>query len=115
MYVKWEKRCPRNELNGRSINLRAVLVDSSQKNGSAEQKVVDSLGEINEKFLSSNVQNMRAFHQGLFWVAVDRKLDHLKLDARIRNRIETVISQTVSRPDKDWALWGVTCIPVFDP
>ena len=58
---------------------------------------------------------MRAFHQGLFWAAVDRKLDHLKLDGGLRSRIEAVIAKTVSRPDEDWALWGVTCIPIFDP
>jgi hypothetical protein len=29
-------------------------------------------------------------------------------------KIEAVLLKTVSRPDKDWALWGVTCIPVFD-
>jgi hypothetical protein len=115
MQVKWEKRCRKNGLNGKAINLRAVLVETCPNNGSTEDSVVDSLGEINEKFLSTNVKNMRVFHQGLFWAAVDRKLDHLKLDARTRNRIEAVISQTVSRPDQDWALWGVTCIPVFDP
>ena len=115
MLVKWEKRCRKNGLNGKSVNLRAVLVEGLQQNGNTEHSVVKSLGEINEKFLSTNVKNMRMFHQGLFWSAVDRKLDQLQLDARMRNRIEAVISQTVSRPDKDWALWGVTCIPVFDP
>jgi hypothetical protein len=115
MHVKWQKRILKNGLNGKSVNLRAVLVEKCQNNGSTEQRIVGSLGDINEKFLSTNVQNMRAFHQGLFWVAVDRKLDHLKLDARLRNEIEAVILKTVSRPDKDWALWGVTCIPKFDP
>ena len=115
MHVKWEKRSLKNGFNGKTINLRVVLVQSCQNNGNTEQRIVDSLGDINEKFLSTNVQNMRAFHQGLFWVAVDRKLDHLNLDARLRNEIEAVILNTVSRPDKDWALWGVTCIPRFDP
>jgi len=90
-------------------------VESCQNNGNTKQRIVDNLGEIDEKFLSTNVRNMRAFHQGLFWVAVDKKLDHLKLGARLRNKIEAVILETVSRPDKDWALWGVTCIPRFDP
>ena len=115
MQVKWEKRSLKTGLNRESINLRAVLVENFQNNGNTEQRIFDSLGDINEKFLSTNVQNMRAFHQGLFWVAVDRKLDHLKLDARLRNKIEATILKTVSRPDKDWALWGVTCIPIFDP
>ena len=114
MHVKWEKRSLKKGLNRKSINLRAVLVESCQNNGNTKQRIVDNLGDIDEKFLSTNVQNMRAFHQGLFWVVVDKKLDHLNLDARLRNKIEAVILKTVSRPDKDWALWGVTCIPVFD-
>jgi hypothetical protein len=57
---------------------------------------------------------MRAFHQELFWVAVDKKLDQLNLDAELRNKIEADIIKTVSRPGDDWALWGVTCIPVLD-
>ena len=115
MHVKWEKRSLKNGLNGNTNNLSAVLVESRQNNGNTEQRIVGRLGDISEKFLATNVQNMRAFHQGLFWVAVDRKLDQLKLDARLRNEIEAVILKTVSRPDKDWALWGVTCIPKFDP
>ena len=67
MHVKWEKRCLKNGLNGNSINLRAVLVDNRQTNGSTEPRIIGRLGDINEKFLASNVQNMRAFHQGLFW------------------------------------------------
>jgi len=115
MQVKWEKRNLNKGLNRKSINLRAVLLESCPNNGNTKPRIVDNLGDIDEKFLSTNVQNMRAFHQGLFWVAVDKKLDRLKLDARLRNKIEAVILKTVSRPDKDWALWGVTCIPIFDP
>lgn len=115
MHVKWEKQRQKNRLNDKSMNLSAVLVETFQSNGTTEQRIVGSLGDINEKFLATNVQNMRAFHQGLFWAAVDRKLDDLKLDARLRDEIEAFILKTVSRPDKDWALWGVTCIPKFDP
>jgi hypothetical protein len=46
---------------------------------------------------------------------VDKKLDRLGLDSHQRNRIEADIAQRVSRPDEDWELWGVTCIPRFDP
>ena len=115
MYVKWEKRNPKNRLNSSSSNLEAVLVEKYQDNGTIKLRVIEHLGSIEEKFLATKVSNMRAFHQGLFWVAVDKKLDHLKLDAQLRNRIEADISTTVLRPAEDWALWGVTCIPKFDP
>lgn len=115
MRVMWEKRSLKCGMNGKSLNLRALLVQDYQENGDTKQRIIDDLGSIDEKFLYSKVQNMRAFHQGLFWVAVDKKLNHLKLGAGLRNKIEADILKTVSRPDEDWALWAVTCIPVFDP
>jgi len=114
MQVKWEKHSPQNGANGKGINLEALLIESNQDNGSAEHKMIAHLGTIKEKFLASNVSNMREFHIGLFWSAVDKKLDRLRLDPRQRNRIEADICQRVSRPHQDWALWGVTCIPRFD-
>ena len=115
MKVQWKRRRSDNEFNGNTLNLEAVLVESYQDNGNTSQRVVVRLGCIREKFLTTKVRNMREFHQGLFWLAVDRQLDHLKLDSAVRNQIETEILKTVSRPDKDWELWGVTCIPRFDP
>jgi hypothetical protein len=115
MHVKWEKQSPQNEVNVNGINLEALLVESYQDNGSVKHRLIDYLGAIEERFLASKVRNMREFHQGLFWTAVDKKLDCLRLDPRQRERIEADISQMVSRPDEDWALWGVTCIPRFDP
>ncbi len=115
MLVKWEKRRPQYGANGKSINLSALLVEPYQDNGSASSRLIEHLGSIEEKYLASKVRNMRQFHQGLFWSAVDKKLDRLGLDSHQRSRIEADIAQTVSRPDEDWALWGVTCIPRFDP
>jgi hypothetical protein len=115
MKVQWERRRPDNEFNGNALNLEAVLVESYQENGNISQRVVAHLGCIGEKFLTTKVRNMREFHKGLFWVAVDSQLDHLKLGSALRSQIEAEILTTVSRPDEDWALWGVTCIPRFDP
>ena len=115
MHVKWEKQSPQNGVNVKGINLEALLVESYQDNGSVKHRLIERLGAIEEKFLASKVRNMREFHQGLFWTVVDKKLDRLRLDPPQRDRIEADISQMVSRPDEDWALWGVTCIPRFDP
>jgi len=115
MHVMWEKHGPPNGINGKGNNLEALLVESYQDNGSVKHRMIENLGAIKEKFLASKVTNMREFHQGLFWTAVDKKLDRLRLDPRQRDRVEADISQMVSRPDEDWALWGVTCIPRFDP
>ena len=115
MHVKWEKQSPPIGVNRKGMNLEALLVESFQDNGSIKHRMVEHLGAIEEKFLASKVRNMREFHQGLFWTVVDKKLDLLGLDPHQRTRIEADISQMVSRPDEDWALWGVTCIPRFDP
>jgi hypothetical protein len=115
MHVKWKKQRPQNAINVKGINLEVLLVESYQDNGSVEHRLIEYLGTIEERFLASKVRNMREFHQGLFWTAVDKKLGRLRLDPRQRERIEADISQLVSRPDEDWALWGVTCNPRFDP
>ncbi len=115
MYVDWQRRRLKNELNSNSFNLNAVLVEPYQDQGKTRQKIIEHLGSIGEKFLITRVGNMRAFHQGIFWVTVDKKLEQLNLDSKLINRIEADILKTVSRPDDDWALWGVTCILRFDP
>ena len=114
MHVKWEKRSPQSGVNGKGINLEALLVDTYPGKGPVKLRQIEHLGSIQEKFLASKVRNMREFHQGLFWASVDRKLDHLKLTPSLRRRVEADLSEMVSRPGEDWALWGVTCIPSFD-
>jgi hypothetical protein len=109
------KKSPQNGVTVKNINLEALLVESYQDNGSVKLRLIEHLGAIREKYLASKVRNMREFHQGLFWTVVDKKLDRLRLDPRQRDRVEADISQMVLRPDQDWALWGVTCIPRFDP
>ncbi len=99
MHVKWEKQSPQNGVIKKGINLEALLVESYQDNGSVKHRLIEYLGAIEEKFLASRVRNMREFHQGLFWTAVDKKLDCLRLDPRQRERIEVDISQMVSRPE----------------
>ena len=114
MHVKWETHNPSKVINGQGKNLKVSLVKTHQENSSAKPQLIEHLGVIEEKFLISNVRNMREFHQGLFWATVDKNLDRLSLDPHHRKRIEADIAQTVSRPNEDWALWGVTCIPRFD-
>ena len=114
MQVKWEKRSPPDQCRGGRASLNAMLVEPNPGHDSNQYRIVEHLGAIEEKFLDTKVCNMREFHQGLFWTVVDRKLDRLGLDAHQRNSIEAEIAQIVARPDEDWALWGVTCIPRFD-
>jgi hypothetical protein len=115
MHVMWEKCRPPNGVNGQAINLEALLFESHQGNGSLKPRLIAHLGTIGEKYLASKVRNMREFHQGLFWTVVDQNLDRLGLDPHQRDQIEADISRMVSRPHQDWELWGVTCIPRFDP
>ncbi len=115
MDVSWERKKIKNGTNGSRFNLIAVLVGNQKQEGDAKSSFSTQLGTIGEKFLNSKARDMRAFHQGLFWVQVDRKLNGLALKPQQRQKIETIISETVPRPDQDWALWSVTCIPRYDP
>jgi len=115
MDVCWQRKRIKNGTNGSGFNLVAVLVGNHQTEGSTEDNHATQLGIIGERFLHSRACDMRAFHQGLFWLHVDKKLNHLNLNAEERKRIELKISETVPRPGQDWALWSVTCIPRYDP
>ena len=115
MDVNWKRKNNINGKNGRSVNLVAELVGDDQKAGNGGRNFTTQLGSIAEKFLNSKARDMRAFHQGLFWMRVDQKLNHIILKPKERQKIESIISETVPRPDKDWALWSVTCIPRWDP
>ncbi|UCE54099.1 MAG: hypothetical protein JSV31_01250 [Desulfobacterales bacterium] len=115
MYVRWQRQKLKSGLNGTSINLVALLVGNYRKKGQPQEKCLEELGTIKEHFLTTKAKDTRAFHQGLFWVVVDKKLDHLGLNPVVRKRIEAEILETVPRPNDDWALWAVTCIPQYDP
>ncbi len=109
MKVKWEQRD--SEVNSRHICLHAVLVDRRVDDS---EKEIDRLGSIEKRYLSVNIPCTREFHQGLFWMGVDKKLNRLGLNQETRLAIELQIAETVPRPGANWALWGVTCIPRYD-
>jgi hypothetical protein len=114
MDVRWEKQIVEAGKNGRGRSLVAVLVEDYQEGEKTKIRFTEPLGSIKEQILNSKARDMRAFHQGLFWAHVDKKLDHLTLKPEERKKIESKISETVSRPNGDWALWSVTCIPRYD-
>ena len=115
MDVRWERQRIHPGKNGRGIDLVAVLVGDPHIEGKSEERFCEPLGVIGERFLHSKAPDMRAFHQGLFWTHVDQKLDFLMINPGEREKIESRISETVPRPNPDWALWSVTCIPRYDP
>jgi hypothetical protein len=115
MDVRWERKRIEPEKSGKGFGLVAVLVEDCQKGSATQQRIIEQLGIIHERFLYSKARDMRAFHQGLFWIHVDKKLDQLTISPEDRNKIELKISETVSRPNDEWALWSVTCIPRYDP
>jgi hypothetical protein len=114
MHVAWRKQKSSSGLNGTGVSLVAVLMESCQEAGRPKEKFIEELGAIKERYLTTKATDTRAFHQGLFWVVVDKKLDALQLESAERTTIEAEILKTVPRPNQDWALWGVTCIPRYD-
>ena len=115
MDVSWKRKKKINGNNLSEINLIAELVENHHKAGNGNGNFTTQLGAIGEKYLNSKARDMRAFHQGLFWERVDRKLKRLTLKPQERQKIESIISETVPRPGRDWSLWSVTCIPRYDP
>ena len=115
MNLRWEKHSVEAGKNGRGRSLVAVLVEDYQEAQPSRRRFVERLGSIKEHILNSKARDMRAFHQGLFWAHVDKKLDHLTLKPGQRKEIESKISETIPRPNGDWSLWSVTCIPRYDP
>ncbi len=114
MTVRWERRNAAGSMNRKGYMLSLVLVENYQENGKIKEKLIDHLGTIEERFLNTKARDMKAFHQGLFWAKVDQKLDRLKLNTGKRNKIEAEISERVPRPDEQWSIWAVTCVPRFD-
>ena len=111
MFVKWIRRSLNNGLNGKRYQLTAFLDGGLQTKGSVKQR---PLGTIEERFLHTKARDMRAFHQGFFWVVVDKNLDNLGLEAAERQLVEKEISAIVPQPSDEWALWGVVCCPAYD-
>jgi hypothetical protein len=111
MIVKWIRQSLDNGLNGKGYQISAVL-DGYLQEGKGTKP--SHLATIEERFLSTKARDMRAFHQGMFWVSVDRNLTNIELKAGERQKIEEQIALTVPRPSSEWALWGVVCVPKYD-
>jgi hypothetical protein len=114
MHVRWERRIIDDPLNRKSYRMSVFLVENYVEEGKMKERLIDHLGAIEERFLNSNARDMRAFHQGLFWAKLDKKLDSLKLSTGERDKIEAEISEMVPRPAEEWPLWAVTCVPQRD-
>jgi hypothetical protein len=104
MFIKWILQPLNNGLNGKRFQLTAFLDDGFHGKESVKQS---PLGTIEERFLHTKARDMRAFHQGLFWVVFDKNLDNFGLEADERQKIEMEISAKVPKPSDEWAPWGV--------
>ena len=113
MFVRWLKTKTTNEKKN-TYCLHAVLEENVEIRNEANPNPVVHLAAIEERFLKTRARHMREFHQGLFWVVVNQKLDKLNLESGIRDKIERSLSATVPIPPADWALWGVICVPKLD-
>lgn len=114
MHVRWERLKTITERGRTQYQLDALLVEDCLSEEDKNPKVLARLGSIQERFLRIRISKTRAFHQGLFWAKVDRKLEKLGLEEKLHQALESQISERVPRPRDDWALWGVTCIPHID-
>ena len=114
MHVRWERQESGGAGSRIHYELVALLVDGNPSDDAERCTVLCKLGIMQERFLLIPISKTRDFHQGLFWFTVDTQLENLNLDEGVCREIEEQIAERVPRPGKDWALWGVTCIPHID-
>jgi len=114
MHVRWERRKTNEKGRRAQYQLVALFVKGHLSDNNEHARVLAQLGSIQERFLTIRISRTRAFHQGLFWAKVDKKLKKFDLDKETYHTLEYQISEKVPRPRDDWALWGVTCIPHID-
>jgi hypothetical protein len=114
MYIEWKRVESESEDLRDKIRLVAILNGGLDKGVKTRETITPELASIKERYITARVKTMREFHKGLFWAAIDKKLDQLSLETHIRQAIEAEIGEKISRPDEQWALWGVTCVPCYD-
>jgi hypothetical protein len=115
MKVVWEERQAAGRSNPGGKTLIALLVKAHSDNESSEQTVIAQLGSIEKRFLRVNIRCTREFHQGLFWKQIEISLDRLDLTSEMKHKIALAVAERIPVPGEEWALWGVTCIPRYDP
>ena len=90
-------------------------MQNHEQKGVPRKQVVLPLASIEERFLEAKEVGIRGFHRGLFWIAVDNKLNELNVEDVSRNMIEAEILKRVPRPaTNEWSLWAVTCVPRYE-
>jgi hypothetical protein len=114
MHIEWKRGPVESSDDCRQFFLAAVLATGSDNGDRPGLESETSLGFVEERFLTAKIKGMREFYRGLFWTGIDNSLDRLPLEPDERAAVEAEISQKVSRPGKQWALWGVTCNSRFD-
>ena len=114
MHIKWKRDPIENSKNGRRFLLAVFLVTDPGHTVSPVHESATLLSSVEERFLNAKIKGMRQFYRGLFWTGVDDNLDRLALEPVDRAAVEAEIVKKVSRPGKQWALWGVTCNSRFD-
>ena len=114
MRIVWKKDPVESRDECRQFRLSAVLVVDRVNGNRSELKAETPLGSVEERFITARIKGMREFYRGLFWTGIDKCLDRLSLEPRERAAVEEEISHKISRPGKQWALWGVTCNSHFD-
>lgn len=114
MMIRWTKSESGSGRREKAYRLDALLMRHGAQDTDPEGARGDPLASIEERFLKSRELGVRSFHQGIFWVHVDRKLDALDLEPGERDSLEQEIKGRVPRPGKDWALYCVKCIPEIE-
>ncbi|MBW2513330.1 MAG: hypothetical protein JRE21_02025 [Deltaproteobacteria bacterium] len=114
MHIEWKRDPVESGHDCRRFRLTVFLVADPGNGDRLDLDTQNPLSSVEERFLTARVKGMQEFYRGLFWTGIDNSLDRLSLEPGERQAVEAQISRKISRPGKEWALWGVTCNSRFD-
>jgi len=114
MHIEWKRNPTENRNDCKQFCLEVVLIADNSNGDLPGLMATTSLGSVEERFITARIKGMREFYRGIFWTGIDKSLDRLLLESGERAAVEAEISRKISRPSRQWALWGVACNSSYD-
>jgi hypothetical protein len=109
MQLEWQKRIISCGVGREKVLLEAVLIGCAPSVKTAVEEDCFLLGTLDERFLAVREFDLQSFQFGLFWKEVHQNLDGLDLEPVVREDLERLIEEKVTKPPEDWALWPKKC------
>lgn len=107
MHVKWKRRPGASGEGQKACSLDLLLLEKAPSG--SEDRVVERLGTIEERFILCGEVALRTFHQGIFWQRLKQRLEALNLPPEAVRAAEEAAAEKIPLPPEGWALWPRQC------